>query len=67
MKITFKCNNGANIHSVRKETWDLSNEKHVRNFGYSKEEWLELSEEEKNEICTEWANESMEIYYEETE
>ena len=65
MKVTFKCNNGANIHSLRKQTWDLSKPKDVAVFGCTAEEWSEMSEEEKQEVCTEWAMAEVDIYFEE--
>ncbi len=66
MKVTFNFDNGANIHSCRSETWDLSKEKDISRFGYTREEWIALSDKEKDEACHEWANNYAEIYWEET-
>ncbi len=60
MKLTFYCDSGANIHSSRTETFDLDSK--TRNgFWMSKEEWLALSEDEKQEQVNEWANERIDI------
>jgi hypothetical protein len=40
MRVKFCCDNGANIHSVRKDTFDTE-----RDFGITDEEWQEMSEE----------------------
>ena len=62
MKVTFYCDNGANIHSTRKETFDIS--KHLL---ISDEEWLALTEEEKFKVVEEWAMERLNIWFEEME
>lgn len=61
MKITLCCNSGANIHSLRSETFE------VEDLGYSPLEWVALSEEEKQEVAEQWANERLEIYFKENE
>ena len=65
MKVTFYVDSRANIKSCRSVTWNLDDPKDVRSFGYTKEEWLSLSEDEKDEIIQEWANETIDLYYEE--
>ena len=60
MKVTFFCDNGANIHSCRKETMDT-----VDDLGFEEGEWEGLSNEEKQAVVTDWANEHLEIYFEE--
>jgi len=66
VKITFNVNSCANIHSNRAKTWDLSNLKEMEAFGFSEEEWKELSEEEKDEILKEWMWSVIELDREET-
>jgi len=67
MKVTFTVNNGANIHSAKSVTFDLNRERDVRAFGFTKEEWTALTEEEKQETVNDWAYNYLEIYYEEEE
>ena len=59
MKVKFVCDSGANIHSARTEVVD------TEDHGYTAEEWLELSEEQKQEIVEEWANERLQVYFDE--
>ena len=59
MKVKFVCDSGANIHSARTEVID------TEDYGYTDEEWLELSEEQKQEIVEEWANERLQVYFDE--
>jgi len=59
MKLKFVCNSGANIHSARKAIID------TEDYGLTDEEWEELSDDGKFEIVSEWANERLEIYWEE--
>jgi hypothetical protein len=61
MKIKFYCDSGANIHSRRTETVDISE------IGYTEEEWKELSDDGKQEAAQDWANDRLEIGYEEIE
>lgn len=65
MKVTLNCNSGANIHSTRSETFDLDNADDCNQFGCTKEEWMNFSEDDKQEFCNEWAEQRLEIYYEE--
>ena len=55
MKVKFVCDSGANIHSARTEVVD------TEDYGYTDEKWLELSEEQKQEIVEEWANERLQV------
>ena len=59
MKVKFVCDSGANIHSARTEVVD------TEDYGYTDEDWLELSEEQKQEIVEEWANERLQVYFDE--
>ena len=59
MKVKFVCDSGANIHSARTEVVD------TEDYGYTDEEWLELSEEQKQEIVEEWAYERLQVYFDE--
>ena len=59
MKVKFVCDSGANIHSARTEVVD------TEDYGYTDEGWLELSEEQKQEIVEEWANERLQVYFDE--
>ena len=59
MKVKFVCDSGANIHSARTEVID------TEDYGYTDEEWLELSEEQKQEIVEEWACERLQVYFDE--
>ena len=59
MKVKFVCDSGPNIHSARTEVVD------TEDYGYTDEEWLELSEEQKQEIVEEWANERLQVYFDE--
>ena len=59
MKVKFVCDSGANIHSARTEVVV------TEDYGYTDEEWLELSEEQKQEIVEEWANERLQVYFDE--
>ena len=59
MKVKFVCDSGANIHSARTEVVD------TEDYGYTDEEWLELSEEQKQEFVEEWANERLQVYFDE--
>ena len=59
MKITFHCDNGANIHSEHKEELDLEE------FGFTEDEWRALTDDEKNEVVRDWAFERFEYWYRE--
>ena len=65
MKVTFNVDSGANIHSCKSVTWDLSTEKGRKSFGFTANEWLSLSEDEKDEVVREWADQIAEVYWEE--
>ena len=61
MKVRFFCNSGANIRSTRKsEVLDT-----VDDLGYEEGEWETLSDDEKYKEAEVWANERLEIYFEE--
>lgn len=61
MKVRFYCDSGANIHSKREDEFDLSE------IGFTKEQWMEMTEEEKMVHVNEWANDRLEIGFEELE
>jgi hypothetical protein len=57
MKVTFCCDNGANIHSKRKEKFDTE-----KDLGFTDEEWNEMTDEEKYEIVKDWAFEKFDYW-----
>lgn len=59
-KVTFYCNSGAEGGDTRIEELDT-----VEDLGLEEGEWEEMSEEERYFIVDEWANERLEIWYEE--
>ena len=59
MKVEFWCNNGANIHSKRTETFDMGG------WGISDEEWREMSDDEKYEMVKEWMYERLDYGWKE--
>lgn len=59
MKVKFVCDSGANIHSARTEVID------TEDYGLSDEEWLSLTEDEKQKFVEEWAYEHLQIYFDE--
>ena len=59
MKVEFVCDSCANIHSAREEIID------TEDYGLTGDEWLALSEDEQYEIVEGWANERLEIYWQE--
>jgi hypothetical protein len=60
-KVQFNCNSGANIHSNHVSEWlDV-----VKDLGLEIGDWDEMSSEDKYKIAEDWANERLEIYYEE--
>lgn len=54
MKVKFWCDSGANIHSCRKETVDLEK------WGISDDDWLAMTDKDKDELAREWAYERLE-------
>ena len=67
MIVKFFVNSGASIHSTKEVEYDLDTEKGVRRFGYSKEEWLNFSHDEKDEILKDWVDQTIEFGYEEND
>ncbi|MBN3757179.1 hypothetical protein G3N95_29850 [Paraburkholderia sp. Tr-20389] len=59
MKITFHCDNGANIHSEYKAEINLSE------VGLTEDEWRALDDDGKNEVVKEWALERYEYWFQE--
>lgn len=59
-KVKFFCNSGANIHSCRKQVVDT-----VKDLGLDEGEWESMSDEEKYKVAEEWAQDRLEIYWEE--
>jgi hypothetical protein len=53
MKVTFNLDSGVNIHSCKSHSWDLNTEKGQKAFGYTKEEWISFSDDEKYQVCKE--------------
>lgn len=60
IKIKVWCDSGANIHSCREETVDVEED-----WGFSKEEWQSLTEDEKWKEVNIWANDHLDIGFEE--
>lgn len=60
MKIEVWCDSGANIHSRRKEVFDLEDD-----FGITEEEWNDYTEKQKYELAEEWANDRLDIGFRE--
>jgi len=59
VKVKFYCDSGANIHSCREEVADISD------WGIEDDEWNGMTDDEKWKVAEEWANDSLEIGYEE--
>jgi len=59
MKVRFVCDSGANIHSARTEVIN------TEDYGLSDEEWMELTDDEKQKFVEEWAYENLQIYFDE--
>lgn len=60
MKVKFVCDSGANIHSANEEIFDT-----VEDLGLDEGEWESMSEEAKNKMAEDWANQTIEIYWQE--
>lgn len=60
MKVKFCLDSGANINSCRSETFDT-----VKDLGLEEDEWELLPVECKNDMVWEWANNHIEMWYEE--
>lgn len=65
MKVTLYVDSGANIHSRKEMTFDLDTESGRTKFGYSKEEWISFTDDEKYKVAKEWADNYLDIGYEE--
>ena len=63
MKVQFCVNSGANIHSTKESGWFDP----VKDLNFAPGEWEAMSEDEKWKEAERWANEQIEIYYEESE
>ena len=61
MKVKLNVNSGANIHSNNSSGWLDP----VKDLGLDEGEWETLSDEDKWEFAREWADNYIEIYYEE--
>jgi hypothetical protein len=60
-KVRFFCDSGANIHSCRKsEVLDT-----VDDLGLNEGEWEEMSDAGRQKEAEVWANDALEIYWEE--
>lgn len=59
MKVRFCLDSTANIHSCREQIINLDD------YCISEKEWKEMTEDERFEIVEEWANNYLEIYWEE--
>lgn len=63
MKVQFNVNSGANVYSTNKSGWFDT----VEDLGYGEGEWESFSDDEKWEEANIWAQDHLEIYYEEEE
>jgi hypothetical protein len=61
VKVKFNCDSGANIHSNNDSGW-LDTEK---DLGMEAGEWEDMSDDDKWKEAELWAQERLEIYYEE--
>lgn len=61
MKVRFNCDSGANIHSNRKSNWLDT----VADLGFDEGEWENMTNDQKFEEAEIWANERLEIWWEE--
>lgn len=57
MKITFHCDNNANIYS------ELTEEFSPKDLGLTEQEWRSMSEDEKTEMVKGWALERFDYWY----
>lgn len=60
MKVKFYCDSGANIYSRREATLDT-----VTELGLKEGEWETLDEDARFELVKEWANDYLELGWEE--
>ena len=61
MKVKFLVKNGANIHSCKTSgVMDT-----VKDLGLDDGEWESMSEDDKFKCAMDWANEHIEVWYEE--
>ncbi len=61
MKVRFNVDSGANIHSNNDSEWfDV-----VEDFDLEEGEWEKYTDDQKWEFAKEWADERIEIWYEE--
>lgn len=62
MKVKFCCDNNANVHSKRVETFDTESD-----FGLTDKKWHALSEDKKLKLVEEWALEGLDYWFQEGE
>ena len=60
-KVRFNVNSSANIHSTNTSEWFDT----VKDLGLEEGEWENSDEYTKYQFAEEWANQYLEIYYEE--
>ncbi len=61
MIVQFNVNSGANIHSTNESGWLDT----VEDLGLDEGEWEAYTDDEKWQCANEWAQNYLEIYYEE--
>ena len=61
MKVTFCLDNGANINSLRSQTFDT-----VKDLGMEEGGWEDMPEDSKYEMVQDWADNYIEVYFEES-
>ena len=60
MKVKFNCDSGANIQSCRSGILDT-----IKDLNLEEGEWETMSEEERFEMVKFWADDKLEIWYDE--
>jgi hypothetical protein len=60
MKVRFNLDNGANMHSCRSTVVDTETD-----LGMAPGEWERMTEAQKQEEVQRWADQHIEVYYEE--
>lgn len=60
-KVRFNVNSGANIHSTKTSKWYDT----VEDLGMAEGEWEGMSDDDKWMYTDKWAQQYLEIYYEE--
>jgi hypothetical protein len=62
MKVRFVCDSGANIKSERSEILDT-----VQDLGLDEGEWEGMDDDQKQNMVNQWANDRLEVYWDDQE